>query len=211
VKAAIYIRVSTYKKMNSRDVYRQDPEVQLGPCVKLIANRGWSLAEVYRERASGASSNRPQFKKLMDDARQGKFQAVVVWSLDRWGRSLSEVVNTTNDLQSWKVDFICVSQPFDTTTIHGRLFFQTCAAFSEFEREMIRERTIAGMEYAKSHGTRSGNPIGRPKKVFRRDEAQRLRDEGMSYRDIARTLGVGLGTVTRAITPAEERSETAAV
>jgi putative DNA-invertase from lambdoid prophage Rac len=212
VKASIYIRVSTSKKAQSnRDVYRQDPKVQEELCRKLVTARGWELIEVYTDRASGSAFNRPEFRRLMDDARRGKFQAVVVFSLDRWGRSLAELMNTTNDLRAMNIDFVCVDQPFDTTTLHGRLFFQICAAFAEFEREMIRERTIAGMEHARQFGTRSGNPIGRQRKIFRRDEAVRLRAEGMPLRKIARELHVGLGTVTRALQAEHQRSTTVSV
>jgi DNA invertase Pin-like site-specific DNA recombinase len=197
LRAALYIRVSTFKK-SSPDSFQQNPEVQIAPLEQLCRARDWELRTCYSDRSSGANSNRPQYKQLMEDARKGLFDVIVVWSLDRWARSLKELITSIEQLKEQNIDFVCYQQPIDTTTSAGRLMFQIFGAFAEFEREIIRERTKAGLDYARSHGTKSGSPIGRPKVVFRRDYVLEMKAEGKSNRAIARELRVSEATVRRA-------------
>ena len=208
MRAALYIRVSTFKKV-SADSYQQNPEVQRAPLEQLCQARGWTISKSYSDRSSGANLNRPEFKRLIEDAHKGLFDVVVVWSLDRWARSLKELISSIEKLAEQKIDFVCYQQPIDTTTSAGKLMFHIFGAFAEFEREIIRERTKAGMEYARNHGTKSGNRIGRPETVFRRDQAIELRACGKSYRAIAHALGISDGTARKAcaITPISTASE----
>ena len=121
---------------------------------------------------------------------------VLVWAFDRFARSTSHLSTTLEEFQALGVDFVSYSQQIDTTTPAGKLTFHVLAAIAEFEREMIRERVRSGMAAAKQRGTKSGNPIGRPKQTASNvSDMRRLRKEGVSYRRIAKKLGVSPGTV----------------
>ena len=135
----------------------------------------------------------------MADARRGVFEVVVVWRFDRFARSVKQLVLALEEFRSLGIDFVSHQEALDTSTAMGRAMFTIIAAMAELEREVIRERTAAGLEYARRHGTKSGKPIGRPKVVFPRDEVLQLHREGLSGREIARRLDVGEGTVRRVL------------
>ena len=124
----------------------------------------------------------------MKDSRQRRFDAVLVWKLDRWGRSLVQSLQSIQELVSIGIRFIAITQNIDTDESNpmSRFMLHIFGAFAEFEREMIRERTVAGVRAARA----MGKTLGRPKRVFRRDEVARLRKAGQSWRSIAKQLGV---------------------
>ena len=192
MKAAIYARVSTSDQNNS---------IQVRELSDYIQRRGWELAGIYQDQMSGAKVSRPGLDRLMSDARQLRFDVVIVWKLDRFGRSLVHCVSGIQELASLGIRFIATSQGLDTDESNpaSKLLLHILAAVAQFERELIRERVSAGMRNAKSRGTRSGREIGRPRRVFDHGEAQRLRDAGRSWRQIASALGVGVGTARRAV------------
>ena len=130
---------------------------------------------------------------LMRDAKSRKIDAVLVWKLDRWGRSLVHCVHSIQELASAGVRFIAVTQGIDTDDNNptARLLMNIFATFAEFEREMIRERVTCGLKSARQEG----KTLGRPRKIFRVDEARRLREEGVSWRAIAKQLGVPEATL----------------
>jgi DNA invertase Pin-like site-specific DNA recombinase len=142
---------------------------------------------------------------LMKDVRARRVDAVLVWKLDRWGRSLADSVITMQELASAGVRFICTTQGLDTDDSNpmGRAMLGMLQVFAQFERDMINERVNAGVkryqiEYAAGRArSKSGKnlPIGRPKSIFRMDEAIRMRKEGLSWRKIAKELGVAETTV----------------
>ena len=153
--------------------------------------RGWTVEGEYIDvGVSGAKDSRPELNRLMADAKRRRFDSVLVWKLDRFGRSLRHLVNAIAELESIGVAFVSLTDNLDLSTPSGRLMFQVIAAMGEFERELIRERVRSGMRNARDKGAR----IGRPK--FRLDPAAitRLRGAGKSWREIARTIGVSLGT-----------------
>ena len=135
----------------------------------------------------------------MADARRGVFEVVVVWRFDRFARSVKQLVLALEEFRSLGIDFVSHQEALDTSTAMGRAMFTIIAAMAELEREVIRERTAAGLEYARQHGTKSGEPIGRLRAVFRHDQVLQLHSEGFSGREIARKLGVGEGTVRRVL------------
>src|SRR6516225_7515316 len=200
MRAAIYIRVSTASKSRLGDsvAFDQNPEVQAQPLRNLIAGRGWELLRVYQDRASGAKERRSGLDALMADARRGAFDVVVVWRLDRFARSVKQLVLALEEFRSG-IDFISHQEALDTSIPMGRAMITIIGAMAELERDVIRERTAAGLEYARQHGTKSGKPIGRPSPVFRHDQVFELHGEGLSGRKIARRLGVGEGTVRRVL------------
>jgi putative DNA-invertase from lambdoid prophage Rac len=216
VKAAIYARVSTSD---------QTCEMQLRELRDYLGRRGWTLhAEYVDAGVSGARTSRPQLDRLMKDARLRHFDAVAVWKLDRWGRSLAHLVQSIQELSALGIRFVAITQNIDTDESNpmARLLLHLMGAFAEFERELIRDRVKAGVssydqayqagEVGKRRHSRSGKnlAIGRPRTLFRRDEALALRNQGLSWRAIAAKLDVRLATLVRACseTPSiSERSE----
>jgi DNA invertase Pin-like site-specific DNA recombinase len=204
VKAAIYTRVSTAD---------QNAEMQLRELNDYTGRQGWALVETYQDIMSGAKANRPGLNRLIEDARARKFDCLVVWKLDRFGRSLVDCLNNIRTLEDYGIRFIAVTQGLDTDQRNpaSRFLLHVLGAAAEFERSLIRERTQAGriryeQDYAagkvgKTVYSRSGRnmPPHRPKKIFDRDHVRELRRQGLSIRQIARRLSLGLGTVTRAL------------
>ena len=199
-RASLYLRVSTATKSRRGEViaFEQDPAVQERPLRELIAQRGWVLHGVYSDRLSGANEVRPALNALMADARRGALDVVAVWRFDRFARSVKQLVLALEEFHALGIDFISHQEALDTSTPMGRAMFTIIAAMAELERDVIRERATAGLEYARQHGTKSGKPIGRPRAVFRHDQVLQLHGEGLSGREIARRLGVGEGTERRA-------------
>jgi len=200
--AAIYARVST-------DV--QHDAMQLSEVRGYCQRMGWTPVE-YREKVSSLKV-RPEFERMMADARARKFDAVVVWKIDRFARSTKQFTDSVMSLDAAGVRFIAVTQGIDTDkqSPTGRLLMQILAAFAEFERAIIVERTRSGIaEYQRAHQagevgkarhSKSGKdmPCGRPRKVFRRDLAEQMRARGDSWRAIARELGVAQATIRKAL------------
>jgi len=192
--------VSTTSKTHRGDAnpFDQDPAVQEQPLRDLIAQRGWTLCRVYSDRASGIKEKRPGLDALMADARRGAFDVVVVWRFDRFARSVKQLVVALEEFGSLGIDFVSHQEALDTSTPMGKATFTIIAAMAELERSVIQERVAAGLAYARERGTRSGKPIGRPRVVFHREQVSGLRAAGLSWRQISRRLGVGVGTVRRA-------------
>lgn len=199
-RAAAYVRVSTSSKSRHGEAvaYDQNPEVQLQPLSELVIHRGWQLAKVYSDRASGAKERRSGLDALMADARRGLFEVVVVWRFDRFARSVKQLVLALEEFRSVGIDFVSHQEAVDSSTPIGKAMFTIIGAMAELERNIIRERVLAGMEHARRNGTKSGKAVGRPKAVFDRDEVVRLRNEGLSWREIARKLRIGGATARRA-------------
>lgn len=188
MRAAVYARVSTDD---------QNCDMQLAELRRYAGSRGWDVFREYVDAGwSGAKASRPELNRLITDARRRRFDGVLVWKLDRWGRSTVDCIQSIRELTSLGIRFIAVTQNLDTDESNpmSRFFLTIMAAFGELEREMIRERVVSGVKAAKA----KGKHLGRPKRVFRRDEAVRLRQAGMSWRRIAAELGVPLTTVVDA-------------
>ena len=154
MKAALYLRVST----TDGD---QNVAVQEEPLREWVEGLGYEPVVYAEEGVSGARTSRPVLDRLMRDVRQRKVRAVAVWKLDRLGRSLQHLLQVLGEFESRGIRFLEYGEGLDTNTASGRLFLQIRGAFAEYERAIIVERVNAGMAYAKVHGTKSGNPIGR--------------------------------------------------
>jgi DNA invertase Pin-like site-specific DNA recombinase len=131
----------------------------------------------------------------MADAQRCRFDAVLVWKIDRFGRSLKHLVNSLADLSTYRIAFISLRDNLDLSTPSGRLMFQIIGAMAEFERALIQERVRAGLRNAKAKGKR----IGRPRQIVDSSKILELRAQGLSWRSISDRLKLGLGTVYRAI------------
>ena len=191
MRAALYLRVST----TDQDTARQERELRA-----VASSRGWEIVEIYTDNGISGSKGRekrPGFDRLHQDAMRGKFDIVMSWSVDRLGRSLKDLIAFLQEMHAAGVDLFLYQQALDTTTPAGKAMFQMLGVFAEFERSMIAERVRSGLAKAKANGTKSGNPIGRP----RTSEAlkQRIKDTyhagGVGMRGIAKKFGVSLGTV----------------
>ncbi len=200
LRAAVYIRVSTASKSKQDETinFIQNPEVQEQPLRDLVAHRDWTLHQVYSDRASGARERRAGLDALMADARRGLFQVVVIWRFDRFARSVKQLVLALEEFRTLGIDFVSHQEALDSGTPMGRATFTIIAAMAELERSMIRERVVAGLDQACRSGTRSGLPVGRPRVIFDRGKVVELRAQGTSWREIARSFGVGVTTVRRA-------------
>jgi DNA invertase Pin-like site-specific DNA recombinase len=186
---ALYARVST---LNGQ----QDPEMQLSELREYAVRRGLTVYNEYIDQGvSGSKESRPALNQLMSDARRCRFDAVLVWKIDRFGRSLKHLVNSLADLSAYGIAFISLRDNLDLSTPSGRLMFQIIGAMAEFERALIQERVKACLRNAKAKGRR----IGRPKIKLDSAEVLKLRGEGLSWRAISDRLQLGLGTVYRAL------------
>jgi DNA invertase Pin-like site-specific DNA recombinase len=151
-KVAIYARVSTDK---------QTCENQLIELRAVAERGGYTIVQEFIDSGiSGAKgrADRPALDAMMKAASQRKFDLILVWSIDRLGRSLQNLVELLNDLQSMKVDLMFLQQGMDTSTSSGRMMFSIFGALAEFERNLIRERVIAGQNRAKARGVKMGRP-----------------------------------------------------
>jgi DNA invertase Pin-like site-specific DNA recombinase len=144
---------------------------------------------------SGSKESRPALNRLMTDAQKCRFDAILVWKIDRFGRSLKHLVNSLADLSVYGISFISLRDNLDLSTPSGRLMFQIIGAMAEFERALIQERVRAGLRDAKAKGKR----IGRPKQEVDCSMVLKLRADGLSWRVIAKRLDLGVGTVYRAM------------
>jgi len=155
MRLALYARVS---KLHGH----QDPEVQLRELREWAAKNGHQVVFEYVDHGvSGAKKSRPQLDKLMRDATKGlrDIDAVLVWRLDRFGRSLQHLQNAIAELKAANVSFISMKEGFDLTTPMGKAFFGMLGVFAEFERDVIAERIRAGLKNAKAKGHLPGRKI----------------------------------------------------
>ncbi len=187
-RVALYARCSTAE---------QSVRLQLDGLRDYVRARGFRITEEYiDEGVSGARTTRPELSRLLEDAHRRRFDAVLVWKLDRLGRSLSHLIRLVDQLGSLGVDLISLNDPgLDTTGPTGRLIFHVMGAVAEFERDLIRERTKAGMKAAQRRGKR----IGRPRVGVPLARADQLLAVGRSVAQVARELGVSRTTLHRAL------------
>lgn len=190
-RVAIYARVSTHD---------QTTENQLQELQHVAKSREWEVVDVFRDEGiSGAKGRdkRPELNRLMTDATRRQFEMILVWSVDRLGRSLKHLVELMSEIEALGVGLYLHQQALDTTTPSGRALFQMCGVFAEFERSMISERVKAGLLRARGEGKRLGRkPIGADKEK----EILELRSrEKIGIKKIARQVGVGVSVVQRVL------------
>jgi DNA invertase Pin-like site-specific DNA recombinase len=190
-RVALYLRVSTGEQ-TTRNQRRE---------LEAAAERhGWTVAATFEDAGiSGAKGrkDRPGLDSMLKAVVRREFDMVMAWSVDRLGRSLVDLLGTLQELRAKDVDLYLHQQGLDTSTPSGRALFQMLGVFSEFERAMIQERVKAGLARAKDDGVILGRPTLEASDPERAAEVLAMRAQGVGVRKIARTLGVGVGTVLR--------------
>ena len=186
-RAGLYARVSKHDQ--------QTLPLQIRSMREYAANRGWTIALQVREVGSGAAQ-RELRDQLLDAARRREIDAVLVWRLDRWGRSMADLVGTLEELAHLGVGFVSLTEALDMTTATGRAMAGLLSVFAQFEHDLLRERVRAGLAEAKLKGKRLGRPrtmdahAGRIRKLHR---------AGISKAEIARRLNLPRTSVRRLI------------
>ena len=188
MKVAIYCRVSTH----DQNCERQERDLR-----DYATRLGYDVVGIWSEFGSGVKLDRAKRKEVMAIARKGKIDAVLVTELTRWGRSTIDLINTLNDLHSWKVGVIAqTGMQFDLSTPAGNLMLTIMAGLAEFERSLIQERIKSGVALARSKGKVFGRKPGSKADKYRND-IKLLNEEGKSIRVIATKLGLDKGMVER--------------
>jgi DNA invertase Pin-like site-specific DNA recombinase len=185
------VRVGLYARVSTHD--QQTLPLQMQAMQHYVRTRGWQVVLEVQEVHSGAVQ-RPQREPLLKAARRRELDAILVWRLDRWGRSLADLITTLQELNALGVGFVSLTEALDLTTPIGRAMAGLLAVFAEFEREILRERVKAGIAQARQQG----KPHGRPATAARQQQrVQELYAQGRSKAGIARELGIGRTSVRR--------------
>lgn len=189
---AIYARISTSDK-------GQSTEMQITDLKAYAIAHGFEIYRIYEDQGySGSSANRPALKELLQDVDDGKVTHVLCWRLDRWFRSLKEVVNTLNSLTEKGIVFISLKDGINLESSTGRLMAGLMACFAQFELEVIRERVRAGLENARRKGR-----VGGRRQTIDIAKVISLRNSGMTMQQIADQIGVTRSAVSKTLTKSQ--------
>ena len=184
-RVGLYARVSTFDQHTI--------PLQIRALREYAARRGWTIAMQVKEVGSGAAQRQLR-EKLLDAARRREIDVVLVWRLDRWGRSVADLLATLQELEHLGVGFVSLTEALDLTTPAGRAMAALLAVFAEFEREILRERVRAGLAHARQNGTRLGRP---QTAALQTGQVRKLYRAGVSKAEIARGLRIGRTSVRR--------------
>lgn len=187
-RAGLYARVSTHDQ--------QTIPLQTRAMREYSTRRGWRIVLQVNEIGSGASQ-RERREKLLEAARRREIDVVLVWRLDRWGRSVTDLLATLQELEHLGVGFVSLTEALDLTTPAGRAMAGLLAVFAEFEREILRERVRAGLAQARQNGQCLGRPATA---AVHADQVRKLYRAGTSKAEIARRLQIGRTSVRRMLT-----------
>jgi DNA invertase Pin-like site-specific DNA recombinase len=193
-KSAKMFRAGLYARVSTSD--QQTLAMQNRAMREYATRRGWVIALQVREVNSGAA-RREARERLLEAARRREIDLVLVWRLDRWGRSVTDLLATLQELEHLGVGFVSLTEALDLTTPAGRAMAGLLAIFAEFEREILRERTKAGLAHARENGKRLGRPASAAAHAA---EVRKLYRAGLSKSEIARRLQIGRTSVRRILT-----------
>ena len=191
LRAGLYARVSTNDQ--------QTIPLQIRALREYAGRRGWTIASQVKEVGSGASQ-RQQREKLLDAARRRDIDVVLVWRLDRWGRSVTDLLATLQELEHLGVGFVSLNEALDLTTPSGRAMAALLAVFAAFEREILQERVRAGLAHARQNGKKLGRPATA---ALHADQIRKFYRAGVTKAEIARRLLIGRTSVRRILTAKE--------
>lgn len=182
-------RVGLYARVSTHD--QQTLPLQLSAMREHAERRGWIVARIVQDVGSGVR-DRPKREDLMRAARRRELDLILVWRLDRWGRSLVDLITTIQELTALRVGFVSLGEALDLATPSGRALAGMLAVFAEFERDILRDRVKAGIAQAR----KEGRPHGRPRTIARHEaEVKRLSQAGVSKREIAKRTGISRASV----------------
>ncbi len=201
-KSEVTMRVVTYSRVSTSH-HDQNPDIQASELKRYCEARGWTVIEEIKDFASGGTDKREGLQRLFKMIEDKQVDCVAVTKLDRLFRSLRQLVTTLDDFQSKGVAFVAIKDSIDYTTPSGRLFTQILGSLAEFEKTLIRERTIAGLEYAKYV---KGKKLGRPKANRNIELLLHFYKQGMSLREISKMTGYSLSTISREIRLVSKRA-----
>ena len=190
-KVCLYARVSTTCQSVDR---------QLEELTAVAERNGWVIVDQYVDLGISGSTGRdkrPELDRMMKDAVKKKFDVVMCWSIDRLGRSLQNCIEILNDLNAKNIDLYFGQQSIDSTTPTGKLMFSMVAAFAEFEKSIIRERVLSGLETARKKGRIGGRPTNLTSAV--REKILTMRKEGKSIKQIKAECSVGTATLYKVL------------
>ncbi len=190
-KAAKMVRAGLYARVSTQD--QQTLPMQNRALREYAARRSWTIAMQVKEVGSGAAQ-RQMREKLIEAARRREIDVVLVWRLDRWGRSVTDLLATLQELEHLGVGFVSLTEALDLTTPAGRAMAALLAVFAEFEREILSERVRAGLAHARQNGRRLGRPITA---ALHAKQVRKLHRSGISKSAIARQLNIGRTSVRR--------------
>jgi DNA invertase Pin-like site-specific DNA recombinase len=193
------MRVGLYARVSTHD--QQTLPLQLAAMRDYVAKRGWKTALEVQDVGSGAIL-RPKREELLKASRRRELDRIVVWRLDRWGRSLLDLIATLQELASLGVGFVSLCEALDLTTPSGRALAGMLAVFAEFERDILRDRVKAGIAQAR----KEGRPHGRPPTVAKyASQVRTLAKKGLNKTAISRRLRISRTSVRRFLAPAVQR------
>jgi putative DNA-invertase from lambdoid prophage Rac len=190
-KTAKTIRAGLYARVSTQD--QQTLPMQSRAMREYVARRGWTVTMQVKEVGSGATQRQLR-EKLMEAARRREIDVVVVWRLDRWGRSVTDLLATMQELEHLSVGFVSLTEALDLTTPAGRAMAGLLAVFAGFEREILGERVRAGLAHARQNGKRLGRPATA---ALHANQIRKLCRAGLSKSEIARRLHIGRTSVRR--------------
>ena len=185
MNVGLYARVSTYDQNTL--------PLQIQAMRKYVTSREWSIVTEIKDTGSGAST-RPERERLLKAARRREIDTIIVWRLDRWGRSVTDLLTTLQELNQLDVGFISITEALDLTTATGRAMAALLAVFAEFEREILRERVKAGIAHSRKQGKPHGRPLSAATKA---EEIKALFKQGLNKSEISRQLSIGRTSVRR--------------
>jgi len=185
-KVCLYVRVS-------KNIQTTENQIQ---ALREVAERsGYEIVKIYSDDGISGSKgreDRPALNQMMKDAVNRQFEMVMCWSIDRLGRSITNLIEIMNELNELKIDMFFSQQSIDTQTASGRMIFGIFSSLASFEREMIRERVMAGLDRARKNGVKLGRPSSVNEGV--RNAVLILKDRGVGVRETCRKLGIGCAT-----------------
>jgi DNA invertase Pin-like site-specific DNA recombinase len=196
-RAKTPFRAGLYARVPTQD--QQTIPLQIRALREYAGRRGWTIASQVKEVGSGASQ-RQQREKLLDAARRRDIDVVLVWRLDRWGRSVTDLLATLQELEHLGVGFVSLNEALDLTTPSGRAMAALLAVFAAFEREILQERVRAGLAHARQNGKKLGRPATA---ALHADQIRKLYRAGVTKAEIARRLLIGRTSVRRILTAKE--------
>lgn len=207
-RAALYLRVSSVELPHGAG------DAELAACAhhqelalrRLVEERGWQVEEVYCDRTSTPKEGRPELERLLADARRGAFDVVVTAGLDRFARPLRGLILDFDELRRLGIDFVSLREGIDSSTPEGRIMFALIGKLAALDSALASERTRLAPACARRQGTRTGRPIGRPRRSVDCARALELRRQGYSFRQISQRMGIPVTTLHAKLREYEQRA-----